>query len=91
MNIIKSWMVYSTTFEKVGKYMELRKYLGKKVKIVDKEGYTWQGVVTEYTPSIDDDNGNENIDVVVEKNNKFNTRGCYEFTENDIKKIKIMK
>lgn len=71
--------------------MELRKYFNKKVKIIDKEGYTWKGVVTEYTPAIDDDNGIENIDVVIEENNKFNTGGCYEFTEKDIEKIEVIK
>lgn len=69
--------------------LELWKYIGKNVKIKDKEGYIWIGKVTEYTPAIDSDKEIERIDVVVSKdgNEKFHTNGCYEFTENEIAEI----
>lgn len=68
--------------------LELWKYIGKNVKIKDKEGYIWIGKVSEYN-SIEDNDGIESIDIDVnpEGNSKFHQYGCYEIPIDDIAEI----
>lgn len=70
--------------------MNLMKYLGKNVEIVDIDGFIWRGYVSEYNPAIDTEDNLETINIMVneEGNRKFKTSGCYEFKENEIAEIK---
>lgn len=63
--------------------MRLSDYCGKKVKIVLKDGETFQGKCIEFTKAIDNDPEVDSIDLQVDKK-------IYEIYENEIKDIEII-
>lgn len=62
--------------------MELKKYYGKKVHIVDSLGKEWKGLVDTYIYPEDNESGNESI--IIDTGTK-----SIEFEESDIKEINI--
>lgn len=69
--------------------MELRKYEGKKVKIISQSGKTYEGIVGDYCYPEDDENNKEMIVVDVEKgSHEGKAVGLY---ETDIESIEIIE
>lgn len=67
--------------------MELWKYVGKRIRLVDTDDQVFEGDCTDYTP--DDENASElaSIGVVTEPGAGF----AYEIYENEIKSIEVIE
>ena len=66
--------------------MKLSDYAGKKVKIVDIDNITYQGIVFGYTKAEDNDENEASIDVFP---NKYSSNGI-ELFESEIRSIEVI-